>query len=130
MSNRGIITKALRNRKPESKRYTDLTVDIATHIQDILDAKGWTQKDLAEKMGRQNSEISKWLTGTHNFTLKTLSQIESMIGEEVVFSKKQAVNRFSPFNPYFHEFMNKYRHSSKTKRAKKEELNANYAMAA
>lgn len=100
MSNRGIITKALKNRKPESKRYIDLTVDIATHIQDVLDAKGWTQKDLAEKMGRQNSEISKWLTGTHNFTLKTLAKIESVIGEEVVFSKKQAVNRYSPFSRY------------------------------
>ena len=128
MSNRGIITKALKNRNPESKRYIDLTVDIATHIQDVLNAKGWTQKDLAEKMGRQNSEISKWLTGTHNFTLKTLAKIESLIGEEVVFSKKQAVNRFAPSNPYFNEFINK--RASKAKRTEKEGSNANYAMAA
>jgi transcriptional regulator with XRE-family HTH domain len=39
---------------------------------------------LAHRLGKKESEISKWLTGRHNFTTKTLAHIALVLGEEVV----------------------------------------------
>lgn len=46
--------------------------------------KGYKQKDLAEKLGKKESEISKWMRGTHNFTIETLSFIETALGEPIL----------------------------------------------
>ena len=43
-----------------------------------------TQKELAAKMGKRESEISKWLTGRHNFTTKTLASISLALGEPII----------------------------------------------
>ena len=42
------------------------------------------QKNLAKLLGEKESEINKWMTGTHNFTIKTLSKIESVLGESFI----------------------------------------------
>jgi transcriptional regulator with XRE-family HTH domain len=31
---------------------------------------------LAQKLGKTESEVSKWLSGTHNLTLKSIAKIE------------------------------------------------------
>ena len=49
---------------------------IAARIDDALKAKNWTQKQLAEAMNKRPSEVTKWLSGTHNFTLETIAFIE------------------------------------------------------
>ncbi|GEM_PF-4974526 len=41
------------------------------------------QKDLARLLVKGESEISKCMTGTHNFTIKTLSKIEAILGERL-----------------------------------------------
>ena len=35
-------------------------------------------------MGKQESEISKWLAPGHNFTLKTLARLEVALSEPVI----------------------------------------------
>lgn len=99
MSNKkSIVREALDKVSRDQKKYTRTNLDIATRIQKILEKKGWSQQDLAEKMGKQNSEISKWLTGTHNFTLRTLTKIEAVLGEDLIFSREQAFEHFSSFS--------------------------------
>ena len=48
---------------------------VAKMLHDYLDIRGISQQDLAGKMGKQPSEVSKWLSGNHNFTIDTLSDI-------------------------------------------------------
>ena len=48
---------------------------VAKMLHDYLGIRGITQQDLAGKMGKQPSEVSKWLSGNHNFTIDTLSDI-------------------------------------------------------
>jgi hypothetical protein len=43
-----------------------------------------TQHDLALKLGKRDSEVSKWLTGRHSFTTKTIAKIETAIGERLI----------------------------------------------
>ncbi len=67
----------------ESRNHVSKTLDIVERIQAILEDKGMSQKDLATVLGKSPSEISRWMSGLHNFELKTLVKIEEALGEEV-----------------------------------------------
>jgi ribosome-binding protein aMBF1 (putative translation factor) len=57
---------------------------LAAKIDDGIKAKGWKKKDLAEALNKQPSEITKWLSGTHNFTSDTLWDIEDVLDIELI----------------------------------------------
>lgn len=67
----------------EVRRMIEMSMDISDRIYMILDSQGKNQKDLAILLGKSESEISKWLSGAHNFTLKTLAKIENVLGERI-----------------------------------------------
>ena len=54
----------------------------AVSIRAMLKAKGLTQKDFARLLNKRDSEISKWLTGRHNFTTQTISLMRSAIPKD------------------------------------------------
>lgn len=61
---------------------------IAARIDDALKAKGMQKKELAQLMGKANSEISKWLSGTQNFTIDTLIEIEHFLNVNLLSDVK------------------------------------------
>ncbi|MGF7232124.1 helix-turn-helix domain-containing protein [Arachidicoccus sp.] len=62
------------------RQYTDIVI----RINNILQVKGYTQKDLAERMNKKPSEINKWLKGNLNLTLKTIAKWEAELGEPII----------------------------------------------
>lgn len=72
------------------KRFVDHSFDVVDQIHEILESQGKTQRDLAEMLGKKESEISKWMRGTHNFTLKSISKIEVALGESIILTPAQA----------------------------------------
>lgn len=72
----------------EKRRESALSYSIARHIYEILSKKGWTQADLARATGKLPTIISRWMSGTHNFTIQTLAEIETALGEEVITVKQ------------------------------------------
>ena len=42
------------------------------------------QKNIAQKLHKRESEISKWLTGRHNFTMQTIAKIETALGSKLI----------------------------------------------
>ncbi len=69
---------------PEVRRKVDLSFLIVDRIQAVLQQRGLRQKDLANMLDKKESEISKWMRGTHNFTIETISQIEKVLGEPIL----------------------------------------------
>lgn len=69
---------------PEVRRRIDLTFLIVDRIHSILEKKGLIQKDLASMLGKKESEISKWMRGTHNFTIDTITSIENALGTPIL----------------------------------------------
>ena len=69
---------------PEMKLQMELSVAIANRIYDILEAKGMSQKDFAKLMGKTETEVSRWLSGTHNLTMSTICKISATLGEDVI----------------------------------------------
>lgn len=78
-----------KNGNPEIDRMVKHNLAIATKVARILKEKGIGKSEFAEKMGKSPSEISKWLSGTHNFTVKTIAKIEHVLGEEVIHVEKE-----------------------------------------
>lgn len=79
-----IIEERRRKVNPEARRMVDLSFRIVDRIHEILKEKGLKQKDLALRLGKNESEISKWMRGTHNFTIDTLVSIENVLGEPII----------------------------------------------
>lgn len=45
---------------------------VSRNLSQVLKSKNISQKNFAEMLGKRPSEISKWLSGEHNFTYLTL----------------------------------------------------------
>lgn len=71
---------------------TDIAEDVAAEVNDYLDfailvrdwleVKGWTQKELAQKLGMKPSQLSLILSGNKNLTLQTIRRFERALGEK------------------------------------------------
>ena len=60
---------------PELKKQLDMSFAIADKLDAALKERGLTQKEFAHMIGHTQAEVSRWLSGTHNFTLATLAKI-------------------------------------------------------
>ena len=77
----------LNREKDQAYKHTEMKMLLAAKIADTLKSQGYTQKSFAEKLGRNASEVSKWLSGNHNFTVDTLLDIQSLLEVELLNCK-------------------------------------------
>ena len=69
------INHILENIPAKGVRKTERKMLLSARILDGLKQKGWKKRDLADVMNKNPSEVTKWLSGTHNFTVDTLEEI-------------------------------------------------------
>lgn len=82
---RSKVAKRMMAKMPEeTKIFVDKYADIVVRVNQLLKEKGLTQKDLASKMGKKPPEINKWLSGEHNFTLRSIAKLEAELGETIL----------------------------------------------
>ena len=79
-----IIERIRARTQPETRLYVQKNLDIAFRVNELLQQKGWTQKDLANALGKSESEVSRWLSGLHNLTLKSIVKLETVLGAEIL----------------------------------------------
>lgn len=72
----------------EIRAAVDFSFEIVDRIYQVLESKGMTQKDLAKLLGKNESEISKWMRGTHNFTISTIIKIENALDCKILSVQK------------------------------------------
>lgn len=108
--------KILNEIAPETSLMVSKSFDISERILNILDERGMTQKDFAQLLGKRESEICKWMKGTHNFTLETIAKIEIVLGEtilQVPKAKSQPTFGTTPYQMYFNLMIEKDRNATK-----------------
>ena len=88
-----IFKKALSQIQPETRAYVSLSMEIAARVDSLLQQKGWTGADLARALDKSPSEISRWLSGTHNFTLDTLAKLEAVLEAPILRAEPPVQNR-------------------------------------
>lgn len=84
METNKLFSDILANTPEDTNKFADRSMDLAIQINSILKAKGWSQKKLAKELNKTEAEISKWLSGTHNFTLRSITKLEVVIGEDIM----------------------------------------------
>lgn len=73
------------NSSEELNNDIDFSMDILDRIHELLEKKfDGKQKLLAAKMGKSESEVSKWLSGVQNFTIKTINRLSEAFGEPII----------------------------------------------
>ena len=93
----GKLGDLLKDVPDSEKRYIKISTDLAAQISSYLREKGWCQADLANSLGKNESEVSKWLSGTHNFTVKTLALIESILEKDLFIIPLDINKKLSQF---------------------------------
>lgn len=72
---------------PEDKQFARKLLDLVDALHLALDRLELSQKYFANVMGKSESEISKWLSPGHNFTLKSIAKIEAQSGIDLLQTK-------------------------------------------
>ena len=92
-----LINQLLGEITPVEKLQTSTKMTIAARLDDLITARGWSKSEFAEKVNKNPSEITKWLSGTQNFTIDTLADIGVVLNMPVseLFAPKRVpiINR-------------------------------------
>ena len=84
MKSTNAYLEAIKNIPLEIQKETSFSFGVSDKIHTLLTNKGMTQKELAKRMGKTEAEVSVWLSGQHNFTLRTLAKISVVLGEDLI----------------------------------------------
>lgn len=68
----------------EIKEGIGLSFAISNKIDVLMQERGLSKKQLADQLGKRPSEITRWLSGQHNFTVSTLAMLSTFFGKSIV----------------------------------------------
>jgi len=93
MKSNNLIEELLNLISPEESLRIENKMLMAAKIGEALKVKGWKKKDLIKALGKSNqSEVTKWLSGTHNFTIDLLTDLSRVLDVNLLnVEKKEAV---------------------------------------
>lgn len=81
------IAQFFEEQPPEDiQRFVEKNLDISDRVHAHLKERGWSQRDLAEALGKKEAEISKWLSGTYNLTLRDIAKMEAALGKDIILT--------------------------------------------
>lgn len=72
---------------PEIEKFIEKNLAITEKVRIAMEQKGWKSQDLAKAMDKNPSEVSKWLTGMHNLTLKSIIKMEIALSIDLVHTE-------------------------------------------
>ena len=68
----------------EIKEELDLSFAISSKIDALMQERGLSKKQFADQIGKRPSEITRWLSGQHNFTVSTLAMLSAFFGKSII----------------------------------------------
>lgn len=69
---------------PEERAEARLSFQISNRLDALMQERGLSKKQLADAVGKRPSEITRWLSGEHNFTISTLAMLSSFFGQPII----------------------------------------------
>jgi transcriptional regulator with XRE-family HTH domain len=106
-----IIDEVAEEQTKERFELDDILYDISMKIFDYRIGKGWTQKQLAEKLDIKQAMVSKLESGEYNPTVEQLWKISKKLGWsfDIILDDKKEVqtNVWDNINEDYNELMTK-----------------------
>ncbi|MEN8185962.1 MAG: helix-turn-helix transcriptional regulator [Bacteroidota bacterium] len=69
---------------PEIAKLIEKNLAITEKVRAILKERNIKNNAFAEMLGKKPSELSKWLSGTHNLTLKSITKMEVALNIDLI----------------------------------------------
>ena len=66
------------------QQEVDLELALSNRISDLMAERGLSKLEFAQALGNRPSEVTKWLSGQHNFTIRTISLLSAFFGESII----------------------------------------------
>lgn len=79
-----ILNNLRLKRDNQDYQRTRTSMLLAACILEAIKNKGWTKGKFAEEINKKPSVITKWLSGIHNFTSDTISDIQQVLGIQLL----------------------------------------------
>lgn len=74
----------LSNTSPAIQQEVSMEFAISNRIYELMTQRGLTKLQFAQALGKKPSEVAKWLSGQHNFTLRTISMLSTYFGKPLI----------------------------------------------
>ena len=84
MKHNALLLQQLESISPEVKMEMDLSAAMVEKIEAVLTQKGMTHRELAKRIGCDESQIIRWTHGFPNFTFNALARISCALGEPLI----------------------------------------------
>ena len=84
MKQNKLLQSQLDKVSPAVKREIDWSCAIIDKIDDILKRDGISQRELAKRIGCNETQITRWTRGFPNFTLSSLAKLSEALGEPLI----------------------------------------------
>lgn len=84
MKRNELFHNQLKQVSPAVKQEMDWSRDIIDRIDQILKRDGITQRELAERIGCNETQITRWTRGFPNYTLSSLAKLSIALGEPLI----------------------------------------------
>jgi transcriptional regulator with XRE-family HTH domain len=65
---------------------SDIAFRVAQRIDFLMRKNNLNKSELANGMDKDPAQISRWFSGTHNFSIKTLAELEIFFREQILVS--------------------------------------------
>ena len=65
-------------------KEVEMEIAVSNRIYELMTQKGLSKAEFARAIGKRPCEITKWLSGQHNFTLATLGMLSAFFGEPII----------------------------------------------
>ena len=89
-------TNRLKEIDPKVRHRVRYKMKLAAKIDDLRLARKLNKSTFATEIGQEPSVITKWLSGTHNFTADTLSEIAFFFGVETIdVSERKLIREYT-----------------------------------
>lgn len=66
------------------EKETELSFQISDRIYELMQECGLSKKQFADALGKRPCEVTKWLSGQHNFTIATLGALSAFFGKPII----------------------------------------------
>ena len=71
-----------------TQQEVSLEFAISNRIYELMTERGLSKLQFAQALGKRPSEVTKWLSGQHNFTIRTLALLSAFFCISLVGVKK------------------------------------------
>ena len=84
MKHSDLLHSQINEVSPVIRQEMDWSCAIMDRIDEIMKKKGLTQRELAKRIGCNETQITRWTRGFPNYTLSSLAKLSEALGEPLI----------------------------------------------